>query len=494
MKFSVIHPTARLKPSEPFPSGCLEAIQHMYDTCSDPSQVEYVLVVHESDWQDFWNMGAKMPAWGRFTLACNRQRSCFVDQSNAGWMAATGDIFVKGEDDYFSPKNWDREILARIPDTEGLYALQASTNSPRDHELYLPHISTRNLQRLIGGYDPAYYSMESDVDWSRMVERYGRVIPALDLKWVHRHPVFHLSKSDAVYERENAKQAYKIGAEVYRRRALAGFPPVDIPGMPKFEKASGQPVKPQTNPVIAFCTPGETFRMEWLAGRIELENALANAGYNVAPLLSYSSNVYKTRINLARSVVQLADQMGSPQYVFWLDDDNVVLPQQLFQLIRWLDQHPEADGIAGWCWIRKGHEWMVSAGNFTSDGVTWKPLSLNELYAGETSEERSEPKPITMTGFPCFLMRYSALKLLGPEAFRPILSDACDEGFTGEDGAFCNRALRRLNLFVHPMVHVQHLKLQGLEPDFKDEKIMAGWRETVNGKAITAPKEYSVPV
>ena len=491
---SVIHPTARVSPQPSFPRGWFEACEQWAQTCDAPADVEYIVVLHAGNVPGFWKSFSKwadVSMWGRFTVQVqnNRQWS-WVDQCNAGLIAATGDRVILMADDFVAPEHWDMEVKRRLPEVSKPECLRVATGAfERDQVLLTIFFETRAMVEALGLMPTSYIGMLADDDRTALSLKCGSVVPASDLLFEHRHPVFGKAEPDEIYSRQNRDESYRIGQEAFQARKRCGFPVIPLPSV-----VGRQTRAPEDLKTIVFCTPGETFRMEWLAGRIELENALANAGYNVAPLLSYSSNVYKTRINLARSTVELADQMGSPQYVFWLDDDNVVLPQQFFQLMRWLDQHPDADGIAGWCWIRKGHEWMVSVGNFTSDGVTWKPLSLNELYAGETSEERSEPKPITMTGFPCFLMRYSALKLLGPEAFRPILSDACDEGFTGEDGAFCNRALGHLNLFVHPMVHVQHLKLQGLEPDFKTEKIMAGWRETVNGKAITAPKEYSVPV
>ena len=47
---TVLHPTARVEPSEAWPRGWMEAEQQWYAMAHNPRQVEYVLIIHQSRW------------------------------------------------------------------------------------------------------------------------------------------------------------------------------------------------------------------------------------------------------------------------------------------------------------------------------------------------------------------------------------------------------------------------------------------------------------
>src|SRR5437763_1509424 len=53
---SVLHPTARTKP---YPPSLLLGWKHtcdaFYRKAKDPSRIEYVISVHESRWEEFWD-------------------------------------------------------------------------------------------------------------------------------------------------------------------------------------------------------------------------------------------------------------------------------------------------------------------------------------------------------------------------------------------------------------------------------------------------------
>lgn len=494
MKYSVIHPTARVKPYPSFPDGWLGACFQWFYACEKPEEVEYIVVVHISRHMELTKNIAefkrRLPAWGRLQIVINRDRDCLVDQCNAGMQAATGEIVIGTMDDLYAPKDWDKNIQRAIGDTSQLTCLQCWSGSPRDEELYVPQIVTRPLFLALGLHSTEYESMYADDEHCGKIRKLGRVIPTAQIpafQFIHQHPSLGTSQDDEIYRLENRKAAYRKGEIVFARRCADGFPRVSFPGESKAEPA--RPVRK----LLALCTPGETFRMEWVAALRTLDTKLTEAGYDTAPLMSYSSNVYKTRVNMARSLMELAEKVQAPDYVLWIDDDNIVLPEQAIRLLTWLETHPLADGIAGWCWIKKGSQWMTSCGQFTQDGINWTPATMQDLFHGKNQDERSQPKGITMTGFPCFAMRFSVIAKLGPLAFQPILTDATEDGFTGEDGAFCNRAMQAgLRFYVDPMVKVQHTKPLAQEPDAAEMRDLCGipelneWREDVNGKPLEA--------
>ena len=50
---SVLHPTARVKPSKAFPCGWRAAFDSYLEKADHPEQIEYVISVHESRWERF---------------------------------------------------------------------------------------------------------------------------------------------------------------------------------------------------------------------------------------------------------------------------------------------------------------------------------------------------------------------------------------------------------------------------------------------------------
>ena len=478
MKFTILHPTARTKAFPSFPLGWLGVCRQWFSACMKPSDVEYVLIVHESRIAEMWanliRWGAA-PAWGRFTVVVNHGRDCIVDQANAGVVAASGEILIWSMDDLCAPDNWDAKLCALQVDTSQPIAFNCGET--QRGAVLMPQIETRVLARAIGLCSTDYLSMFGDNEWTEQARRYGHVVET-DVRFEHRHPIHKTAETDAVYQLENSDESYSRGRAVFDKRKALGFPRVPFPDQP-------QPVA-KPSKLVAICTPGETFRMEWVAARLALDAALTAAGYTLVPLMSYSSNVYKTRMNLSKSLLELAANVERPDYVLWIDDDNIVLPEQALRLLSWLETHGRADGVTGWCWIKKGNDWITSVGRFNADGVTWRPATVGDLFHGEVDSERQAPKGVTMLGFPCFLLRFEVMEHLGWKAFRPMLTDATEEGFTGEDGAFCARAMRAgLKFYVDPMVKVQHIKPQGLEPDAPAlESLCTEYRACVNGLPV----------
>ena len=501
MKFSVIHPTARVTPD--FESPWWKAMFSALTGCDNPREVEYVLVVHHSRLRDFWESFSRedypdapcimsadfnpgIPECGSFRVVTNFDRDCLVDQCNAGLAAAQGEIQCWNQDDMRYPPHWDSEILKLIPDTSKLVCIQALTSGGRKDLLTLPSISTMPLARKIGALSPEYDGMFSDDEWSIKARAIGVVVQST-LYFEHLHPADGKGNVDSVHAMENRDEAYRIGSDTFNRRRALGFPRVPLPGETVSEPA-------ESLPLIAVCVPGYDFTFPWLEHFFALGTRFRDEGYIVKRYFGYSSNVYHARMSIMSDVIEAARRSGdTPKYVLWLDSDNVLLPNQLSSLLRYLDAHSDVDAIAGWCWIRKGQDWVTSAGYFWGeDGVHLEHMGVAALLAGDSPTERATPKRIESTGFPCLLMRYEMCEKLGASAFRPLTKadlpayfdgnmpakEVTDEWFCGEDTSWCLQAKKAgFKLMVDPMCKVGHLKIQLLEPDFKIEGINGAVQE-----------------
>src|ERR1700722_8400877 len=112
MKFSIIHPTARVTPEFAHPWWI--AAHSALKTCDYHAEVEYILVVHHSRYEKleeylpFYcaDVVQSEAGWGRFTVVINYGRDCLVDQSNAGVAAASGEIILGNQDDMRYPAHW----------------------------------------------------------------------------------------------------------------------------------------------------------------------------------------------------------------------------------------------------------------------------------------------------------------------------------------------------------------------------------------------------
>ena len=183
MKFSIIHPTARVKPTGSFPSGWMGACEQWAGASANSADAEYIVIVHESRLRDFWNsftwgdaVAPWLSKWGRFTVVVNHGRDCVVDQVNEGLKAATGEILIGTMDDLFAPQDWDTKLSAFVPDTSQPVALHCLTGSKRDNQIFNPACHTKVVQNLIGPISPEYESMFVDDEYTLKIRQYAKVV------------------------------------------------------------------------------------------------------------------------------------------------------------------------------------------------------------------------------------------------------------------------------------------------------------------------------
>jgi GT2 family glycosyltransferase len=456
--FSILHTTARV------PDGWINSYREWKQSAADPASFEYILSVDAGE-ED--NVLAAMFQHGiheaSIKLVMNHgARSCV-----AGWNRAAevsqGQVLIMNSDDMFPPPNWDWELLAAIQQcryvTSSDFTVHVSTGSPRDLELMtLPILSAARYHRLGYVFWPEYPSMFSDDEFTAHAYKDRTVVKALFLQFRHDHPVFGRSAVDAVYKRQNEEAKYAAGETIFERRKAAGFPPLPWRGGGSIQTSA-------TRARIALLLPGAQFSARWVMNLLGLLSDLEKSGYEVIPPINgYSSDPGITRETLLRA---LRDSDPKPDYVLWCDDDNVINSRDVGKLMLDLDTMPDVAAVFAWCWIQpdgyEGAPPRVSCGRVDRETGLGIPFTPQEMY---DQAKAGNLMTVGHSGFPAVLMRWKLLKEIGDNPFCPLTGPQYHCGRSGEDFAFCQRAIEKgFTLAVDPQVKIPHLKVGSHEPD-----------------------------
>jgi hypothetical protein len=434
--FSLCHTTARL------PKGWIEAAKTWFARCDHPENCEYILAVDEGEEA---NLKTRDVPWN-VKVTFNSGRRCAVDGWNAAAKRATGQVLITVSDDWFPCEHWDTELLNAIGDIGEERVVDVSTGG--DDKLLTFSILTRPyFERLTqqygyqgGFFFPEYGGMYADNDFDAFAKRDGVVVSAKHLYFEHRHPIYEgktYAQMDAVYQRQQRPEAYHAGLRIFRRR------------MREFNIGK---------PIIAFLLPGEMFSQAWVGAWTSIVTTAVER-FDVRVHFGHCSNVY-----LARQAMWDQLRFVAPDYIVWIDDDQVLPIQGFTQLLTDLDERPDLDGVVGWSWcepsIYATGTAKLSCGHFVKGNS--QRMSIEELRAGS-----EHLKPISYSGFPAVIFRGHVLDRVGERAFYPIFNEAVFPpwGMGGEDASFFFRAGEKgLTFAVDRRVKVPHLKLRCAEP------------------------------
>lgn len=466
--FSILHATARLEGWRP----AYEAWKHSH--AREVGSYEYILAIHESDWDKFLALnpdynGADLGDDVDFRLVVNRGKNNATANWNKAAEEAVGDVLILAADDLFPCPAWDEKIQSRfaiynIDPLETPAVLHISTGSPRDAELISHAIITAALYDSWGYFFyPEYESMFADDDLTAHAMLMDYVADGRDIVFEHRNAWLGKGEKDAVFLKQNRAEAYASGEMIFNRRKTERFgenlPPLEISEeLRKRTDAEGKRVM-DARKTLAVCTPGEWFSQMWLANWTQLVTKLLIA-FNLQVLNSFSSSVYGTRNRMVEGLNALSPK---PDYVLWIDDDNLLSLNNFVHLYHGLENNPDLDIVFGWCWINpdgfhlpaKTSVFRMEPGTYNSTSLKWEELksSPHDLI------------PISWSGFPVCLMRYSVIEKVGKHPFNAILDPVFQYGMSGEDAAFCIRAIEAgCRIAVDRRVKVPHLKLQSAEP------------------------------
>lgn len=466
--FSILHTSAR-------PDKWRTVYDDWMSKAANPQDIEYVLCIdprwgfsldpieYDPSLPSRVASGCSKLSFDNLVVVQNTGRRCYVDGVNIAAQASKGTILIVNADDQFALDVWDEALLQSLSLTDkwadaDSFVIEVSTGTPREHDkgvMVMPILSRKRYEDQ-GGFVfyPEYESMFADNDFCESARKDGVVIAARHLMFPHRHVMFDgkggwhsdwAARADAAMLEQNRPEAYELGKLVYAKR-----------------KASGFAAAPRRRS-IALCLPGEHFEGPYLDAILDLQaHLLINLDFEVVRMRSYTSNPYITRDDVYRALSKMDPK---PELCLWIDDDNPLSVKHFDQLLSDIDAHPEVDGISGWCWIHDENKrgFMVSCGNWSPDHLHWDPFHASFVY-------KRELQPFETGGFPCILMRYSAMEKAGDGCFLPIVDNRLPHGISGEDLAFFLYAEQGgAKFLVDPKVRVPHLKYVEVEPIIPEE-------------------------
>jgi hypothetical protein len=335
--------------------------------------------------------------------------------------------------------------------------VKVETGGGADERLLTFSILTRAyLDRLSAeyGYNGGFFYQEyvgmfADNEFTQIVTRdtgviEGLLVDATHLRFPHAHPLYTGEPMDKIHEWQHRPEAWAIGERVYRERC----------GKFRF------PLEDHLRSRIMCLLPGETFSQAWVGAWTEILPYLESK-YQVSVMFGHSSNVYLTRQAMLDSAIKTPNR---PEFLLWIDDDQILTLAGLKQLFEDLERYPDLDGVVGWAWCTGniyGGEQILSCGAWGADGKSQR-FDVDELFSGP-----DDVKQISYSGFPAALFRGSILSTIPERAFLPIYDETNFPpwGMSGEDAAFFFRANAvGLKFAVDRRVKVPHLKLRCAEP------------------------------
>ncbi len=465
--FSICHTSAR-------PDRWFSIYRDWMSKAVNPERVEYVLCIDAR-----WGFSLETSVYvsmieayphiqpGKFTLVQNTGRKCYVDGVNIAAAASSGSILIVNADDQFACEQWDKKLLdvavwagAAIA---GPFVIEPDCGGHESERGIMPMpILSRARYEQQGGFVfyPEYESMYADNDFCEWARKDGVVLDGRHLYFHHDHPMYKDWKGtgsderwDAAYMAQNRPEASAAGRAIFERRRASGFGSV-------------------TRRLLALCLPGEHFEGPYLDMILDLQAHILLNHPELEPvrLRAYTSNPYITREDIRRA---MENEPRKPDLCLWIDDDNVLTVEHFERLLFDLESHPEVDGVSAWCWIHNENKqgFMVSCGNWSPDGLHWDPFPASFAHGHKL-------EPFETGGFPCILMRYSALEKAQAGAlsvnrggaFLPIIDNRLPHGMSGEDLAFFKHAqIGGAKFLVNPRLRVPHLKYVTVEPVLSDE-------------------------
>lgn len=221
------------------------------------------------------------------------------------------------------------------------------------------------------------------------------------------------------------------------------------------------PDKYEPRPLLAVCCPGSSFPAIWMQHWTNLLPQLLQK-YSVVTGQAQGANIWGVRNHCIKVAWDTAApwiaEGSTMDYVLWIDSDNLLTYGQFLLLEQVLVDHPEAAMVGAWAWVFSpnnagGAE--VSAGWYRGGQDIHVPPEIINSASGLIE--------VDYVGFAATLMRASAFAELPHPPFRPGFKP--DGSMRGEDDGICAE-LRALGhkIYIHPHVHVPHLKLLALQP------------------------------
>jgi hypothetical protein len=198
---------------------------------------------------------------------------------------------------------------------------------------------------------------------------------------------------------------------------------------------------------LLILLPGNPDQADWTMHYAMLLLYLC-ARFEVVIRGSSGNNIYLVRQLLAKEAAEL-----HPDYVLWIDSDNLVTVEGFQYLHSAAEADPELSIIGGWYFYpTHGGKIKVAAG--------WNPPTPENMITLERIQAATDLIEVGYIGFGMCLMKGQVFQATRPHHFRPILDDSAPEGFLTDDAGFCQLAREKgYRSYLHPAVFVHHLKV-----------------------------------
>jgi len=448
-RFSILHTSAR-------PDKWRAIYDAWLSNCDRPEDVEYVLVVDRRWGFTPESVENTFPARKRLdVLEWNEGYRNYVSGVNTAAEEATGDILIVVADDQFPCEHWDARILEalNIIDPAEQILLAVSTGTPDEFErgiVVMPIMSRALYENWGYVFYPEYESMLADNDLCEHAKQDRVLVEARHLMFPHKHPSFdktgwtgaEFGRMDAAYQAQNSQEAYEIGWRTIQQRRANRFGSV--------VRDFGR-IGTGRKPSLLVCVPGETFSRAWVEAWTALLPCIGKNFDLRGIVFGYSSSPDTTRQGIREDLMKTR-----ADYVLWIDDDNLLSPEQLLLMLQDLEEHPEIAMVAGWAW-EADHN-LISAGMFIGKDKLCGRIEYHTLMDGPHDLFRVE-----WSGFPGVFMRYKLLEAAGAKAFVKIPNEIAPWYAYGEDISFCMRVQEHL-LVIDRRIRLPHLKLRDNQP------------------------------
>ena len=471
------------------PDGWLTAYYSYMEEIPNQAMVQYVLCCDAGREAEFNTDDCPE----NVHLVINTGRQCAVDAMNAAASAAKGDVLIVGADDIYAPVGWVRDLTAKTYDLSQQFVIQVSSGTPADARglMVMSILSAAYHRRLGCVFYPEFEGMYGDDDFTEQAFYDGVVVDCRELVFRHVHPVYSTEAHwDETYQRQNDPARYAAGQRILETRRLRRQTPRQTP-----------------NPAlktIVIAMPGEEFPMLWVNYLLQLEFALARK-YSLVNSFAVASSPYCVRQAILDGL-RVSDT-PTPDYILWIDDDNLLTAEQFAMLMQGLDENPDAGMVAGWCWIPQASycpQPRLSCGKWKRDrdgqilpDFSGDTLPYEEILKAADGDYLLD---VDWSGFPVMLMRGELAdgEKLGKYPFSPAaVGPQLQWGVLGEDVSFCYRAQQAgYRVLVHPRVEVPHLKLGSANGGKPAADIAAAYdqKKRAAKTVVQAPAAAALPV
>lgn len=210
---------------------------------------------------------------------------------------------------------------------------------------------------------------------------------------------------------------------------------------------------------VLFCLPGDNYSGKFIQSWTRLLIWCLGHGINCEIFQMYSSNIYHVReCFLSYNVIldtKKVKAFGGKNYdfVFWLDSDQIFLPEQFHQLLL-----HDCDIIGAAIRVQMNDEYAF--GWIDKDLLEKK----NELkrWRVQDMEHIKEPFEVDYAGLAFTLVKRGVFESLEFPWFEPVPYSEYipgKVGFMGEDMSICHRLRKKgFRIYIDPQVKVGHEK------------------------------------